>query len=201
MPEGRKTIDEMSPSWSFVDAREYAQRINDGMPPVIVTCATTGEHRKHDHPRLPASAEEQAEAAKALFAAGARIIHIHGRVAGDPDKDANDPQRYREINELIRTAAPDILIDNTQTVAEVSIEPHAILGTVHYYKSAPIEARPDLMALNPGPMTFRGKGARPSGVCIATFDETERTANALREVGIKPQVFLYHPGHLDLLET
>jgi 3-keto-5-aminohexanoate cleavage enzyme len=200
MPEGRKTLDETSPSWSFVDAREYAQRINDGMPPVIVTCATTGEHRKRDHARLPASAEEQAEAAKALFAAGARIIHIHGRVAGDSDREANDPQRYREINELIRAAAPHILIDNTQTVAEVSIEPHAILGTVLYYKSAPIEARPDLMALNPGPMTFRGRGARPSGVCITTFDETERTANALREAGIKPQVFLYHPGHLDLLE-
>ena len=126
MPEERRTVDEMSPSWSFVDAREYAQRINDGMPPVIVTCATTGEHRKRDHARLPASAEEQAEAAKTLFAAGARIIHIHGRVVGDPDRTQRS-QRYREINELIRAAAPDILIDNTQTVAELSIEPHAIL--------------------------------------------------------------------------
>ena len=74
------------------------------------------------------------------------------------------------------------------------------MGKVHYYKSAPLEAKPDLMALNPGPMTFRGGAEWPSGVYITTFDETERTAHALREAGIKPQVFLYHPGHLDLLE-
>lgn len=187
-------------SWSFVDAAAYSRRVEEGMPPLIVTCATTGEYRKRDHPELPVTAEEQAAAARELFEAGARIIHIHGREATDPDKSSNDPQRFREINELIRSQAPDILIDNTQTIAEVEIEPRGILGRVHYYKSAPLEAKPDLMALNPGPMTFRGTAEWPSGVFITTFDETERTANALRDAGIKPQVFLYHPGHLDLLE-
>jgi 3-keto-5-aminohexanoate cleavage enzyme len=187
-------------SWNFADAAEYVRQVNDGMPPLIVTCASTGEYRKHDHPRIPALAEEQAETAQRAFAAGARIFHIHGRDASDPDKSSNDPNRYREINELIRAAAPELLIDNTQTIAEVAIEPNEIRGKVHYYKSAPLEAKPDLMALNPGPMTFRGGTEWPSGVYITTFDETERTAHALREAGIKPQVFLYHPGHLDLLE-
>lgn len=194
MPEGTPT------SWKYVDAAAYVQRVEEGMPPVIVTCATTGEYRKRDHPRLPATAEEQAEAARELFEAGARIIHIHGRDAADPDKSSNDPARFREINTLIREKAPDALVDNTQTIAEAAIEPREILGKVHYYKSAPLEAKPDLMALNPGPMTFRGAAEWPSGVYITTFDETERTAHALREAGIKPQVFLYHPGHLDLLE-
>ena len=56
------------------------------------------------------------------------------------------------------------------------------------------------MALNPGPMTFRGKGGSPSSVIVTTFDDTERAAKTLRERNIKPQVFLYHPGHLDILE-
>jgi 3-keto-5-aminohexanoate cleavage enzyme len=190
----------MDATWNFTDAGEFTRRVNQGMPPVIVTCASTGEFRKHDHPRIPASAEEQAATAKAVYAAGARIIHVHGRDVRDPDLGSNDPQRYLEINELIRGAAPEILIDNTQTIAEVAIDPREILGRVHYYKSAPLAAKPDLMALNPGPMTFRGAAEWPSGVYITTFDETERTANALRAAGIKPQVFLYHPGHLDLLE-
>ena len=193
-------LNDLNPSWSFGDTGEYVRRVTGGMPPVIVTCATTGEHRKRDHPGLPTSAAEQAEAAKALFAAGASIIHIHGRVVGDPDRTANDPQTYRVINEMIRTAAPELLVDNTQTIAEVPVAPREFLGRIYQYQTAPIEARPDLMALNPGPMTFRGGAEWPSGVYITTFDETERIANALREAGIKPQVFLYHPGHLDLLE-
>ena len=79
-------------------------------------------------------------------------------------------------------------------------------GTAHHYRSAPIEAGPDIMAFNPGPMTFRGGaaytggGGGPSKVTLATFDSSERTALRLREKGIKPQVFLYHPGHLDILD-
>jgi 3-keto-5-aminohexanoate cleavage enzyme len=193
-------LSDVNPSWNFGDTGEYLRRVSSGMPPVIVTCATTGEHRKRDHPGLPTSAAEQAEAARALFAAGARIIHIHGRVAEDLDRTAHDAQTYRIINEMIRAAAPEMLVDNTQTLAEVPVAPREFLGRIYQYQSAPIEARPDLMALNPGPMTFRGGAEWPSGVYITTFDETERIANALREAGIKPQVFLYHPGHLDLLE-
>jgi len=104
------------------------------------------------------------------------------------------------VNELIRATAPDILIDNSQTVAELASAAGGFTGTISTYKSAPIEAGPDIMALNPGPMTFRGHGGAPSAVYVTTFDDTERAANLLRERGIKPQVFLYHPGHLDVLE-
>ena len=56
------------------------------------------------------------------------------------------------------------------------------------------------MSLNTGPMTFRGGEKSPSSVVVTTFDETERVANEMCERGIKPQVFIYHPGHFDLLE-
>jgi 3-keto-5-aminohexanoate cleavage enzyme len=187
-------------TWNYADAREHVQSIDDGMPPVIITAAVTGGHQKSENPNVPVTAEEQAAAAAAGFAAGARIIHIHGREADDPTQDTNDPARYREINEMMRARAPEILIDNSQTVAELSTGTDGLIGSVYYYKSAPIEAGPDVMALNPGPMTFRGKPGTPSSVYTTTFDDTERTANILRERGIKPQVFLYHPGHLDLLE-
>ena len=110
-------------------------------------------------------------------------------------------ERYLEIN------CPDpgsksrsIIIDNTQAVASIESTDNELDGVVYRYESLPLEAGPEIMALNPGPMTFRGKGSSPSVVLATTFDHTERAAHALRERGIKPQVFLYHPGHLDLLE-
>ena len=75
------------------------------MPPFIVTCASTGEYRKQDHPGIPASAEEQAEAAQRAFRGrGAESSTSTGATRAIPDKSSNDPARYREINELIRAA-------------------------------------------------------------------------------------------------
>ncbi len=196
----------MDITWDYANAREYTKRIHQGMPPVLISAAVTGEHQKSDNPGVPVTAEEQADEAAAVYAAGARIIHIHARQADDPTKGTNDPARYREINAMMRAKAPDILIDNSQTVAEISTPADSLVGSAYFFRSAPIEAAPDLMSLNAGPMTFRsgasytGGVGTPSSVYATTFDHTERAANLAREHGIKPQVFLYHPGHLDILD-
>ncbi|MBV7328196.1 3-keto-5-aminohexanoate cleavage protein [Chloroflexi bacterium TSY] len=196
----------MNITWNYTDQRAYAERIHEGMPPVIISAVVTGGHQKSENPAVPVTAEEQAEAAAAVFEAGATIIHIHARQADDPIQPSHEAERYREINDMMRAKAPQILVDNSQGVADLSSEGSEFVGSAHYYKSAPIEAGPDIMALNPGPMTFRGGAAytgggdSPSKVYLATFDDTERAAHRLRERGIKPQVFLYHPGHLDILD-
>lgn len=169
------------------------------MPPLIITCATTGGFTQADNPILPQTADEQAETAAQVQEAGAAIIHIHGRRADDPTKASNDSDQYRIINSAIRAKASDIIIDNTQTVAEIDTDEGNLGDSLHYYKSAPMYANPELMSLNPGPMTFRGGEGRKSKAYIATFDTTLRAAMDYRERSIKPQIFLYHPGHLDLL--
>ena len=189
----------MNVTWNYADPREYVKHIGEGMPPLIIAAAVTGGHQKSENPNVPVTAEEQAADAAAIYAAGARIIHIHAREADDPTQDSNDAARYREINELIRAKAPEILVDNSQSTAEIPIPEGELIGSAWRWKSAPIDAGPDIMALNPGPMTYRGKPGSPSTVGVTTFDETLRTAEVLRERGIKPQVFLYHPGHLDIL--
>lgn len=170
------------------------------LPPLIITCAVTGGYQKQDNPHVPVTAEEQAAEAAALEAAGAAIIHLHGRTAADPTKDSSDPADYQRINACVRQRATQIIIDNTQTVEPLPQSPGALAGRLSYYKSAPMLAKPEIMALNPGPMTFRGSGGVPSSIYVTSFDDTARAAAELRERGIKPQVFLYHPGHLDLLE-
>ena len=67
---------DMKTTWDYLNRSEYVQRIVGGMPPVIVTAAVTGGHQKAENPNVPVTAEEQAAAAAATFAAGARIIHI-----------------------------------------------------------------------------------------------------------------------------
>ena len=195
----------MDITWDYTNQREYVRHVNEGMPPVIISAVVTGGHQKSENPAMPVTAEEQAEAAAAVFAAGATIIHIHARQADDPTQPSHEADRYREINELMRSKAPQILVDNSQGFADLTTAGSDFVGTAHHYKSAPIEAGPDIMAFNPGPMTFRGGaaytgGSGPSQVTLATFDDSERTAHRLRARGIKPQVFLYHPGHLDILD-
>lgn len=169
--------------------------------PVIVTCAITGDQRKADNPALPAALDEQVAAAREARAAGATIVHIHGRDPDDPSKPARDPQRYAAINQAIRDAVPGVLIDNTQFTRPLGALP-GLAGTLHAYTADLADlgdARPDILSLNPNPMTFRGSGSSPSSVLVTSFDDTLRTAFALRENGVKPQVFIYHPGGLDLL--
>ena len=196
----------MDITWDYTNQREYVRRISEGMPPVIISAVVTGGHQKSENPAVPVTAEEQADAAAEVFAAGATIIHIHARQAEDPTQASHEADRYREINAMMRAKAPQILVDNSQGFADLSTAGSSFVGTAHHYKSAPIEAGPDIMAFNPGPMTFRGGAAYtggdggPSKVTLATFDDSERTARRLRERGIKPQVFLYHPGHLDILD-
>lgn len=190
----------MELTWDYTDTRAYRRKIAEGMPPLIITCAVTGSHQKSQNPAVPTSAEEQAEEAARIYAAGASIIHIHGRQAADPTQRSDEPERYYEINAMIRAKAPEIMIDNTQTAKLLPIPAGEMIGIVRRYKSAPVEAKPEIMAINPGPMTFRGKNGSPSNMIATTFDDTLQATLTLRERGIKPQVFLYHPGHLDLMD-
>lgn len=189
----------MDLTWNYTDTRAYRRHIAEGMPPVIITCAVSGDYQKSQNPNIPVTAEEQAQEAANVLAAGASIIHIHGREAHDSTITSSNPERYYQINAMMRAKAPAIIIDNTQTASAMEVEPGALLGKTLRW-SPPVTARSEIMALNPGPMTFRGGATNPSSVLVTTFDDTLRAAETLREKGTKPQVFLYHPGHLDIMD-
>ena len=194
----------MDCTWEYANRKEYARRVEQGMPPVIISVAITGTNQKAANPGVPVSAEEQVEAAAAAFEAGASVVHFHARQRRDPAEFAHDTARYGEINEMIRARVP-MLVDNSQGVFDLPSEGSGLAGTAHYVVPQ-VEAGPDVMALNPGPMTFRGGAAytgggnSPSKVFISTFDDAETAANKLREKNVKPQVFIYPPGHLDVLD-
>ena len=149
-------------TWDYLNAVQYRRRLAAGMPPLIISCATTGGHQKSENPGVPVTGREQAETAPQAAAAGAQIIHIHGRDPGDPTRETDRAERYLEINARIRAHEPNIIIDNTQAVAPIDSTDQELGGTVFRYESLPLEARPEIMALNPGPMTFRGGEILPA---------------------------------------
>ena len=147
----------MDYSWNYANQKEYTGHVESGMPPVIISVAITGTNQKSGNPAVPVSAEEQADEALAVFEAGASIVHFHARQPDDPSEFAHSIDRYREINDLIRSKAP-MLVDNSQGVLDLPSEGSGLLGTAHFVVPQ-AEAEPAIMALNPGPMTFRGGAA------------------------------------------
>jgi uncharacterized protein (DUF849 family) len=80
---------------------------------VIVTCAVTGSiTRPEQHPGLPITPAQIADAAIDAAKAGAAIAHIHVR---DPETGAPSMalELYREVVERIRASATDLIINLT----------------------------------------------------------------------------------------
>ena len=75
----------MDITWDYTNQREYVRGISEGMPPVIISAVVTGGHQKSENPAMPVTAAEQAEAAAAVFAAGATIVHNPRSPGGRPN--------------------------------------------------------------------------------------------------------------------
>src|SRR4051794_27432429 len=81
------------------------------MKKTILTCAVTGNiTTRKQHPGLPVTPKEIAEAAVSAGAAGASVAHIHAR---DPktERGSMDVELFREIIARIRDAGSDIVIN------------------------------------------------------------------------------------------
>ncbi|HEX5078086.1 MAG TPA: 3-keto-5-aminohexanoate cleavage protein, partial [Geminicoccaceae bacterium] len=80
------------------------------MDKVIISCAVTGSITRPDqHPGLPITPAQIADAAIEAAGAGAAIAHIHVR---DPESGAPSMELglYREVVERIRASGVDLII-------------------------------------------------------------------------------------------
>ncbi len=98
--------------YRLTDDHKYMEKIKKGMPPLIITVAITGgAHVKDANPALSETPEEQAESAFEAYQAGASMIHIHARRPDNPRLASADPERYREVAQLIRAKCPDVIVN------------------------------------------------------------------------------------------
>ncbi len=148
---------------------------------VFIMVAPNGARRsKRDHPALPISARELAEAARDCKAAGAAAIHLH--VRGADGSHTLDAGLYREATAAMREAAGDDFIIQITTEAVGRFTPQEQIACI--------------------------RAVRPEAVSIALREIVpDRPAEApaaelfswMSEEGIVPQIILYEPKEVSVL--
>ena len=168
----------------------------------IVTCAVTGGAAppKSKHPGLPFSPQEIALSAIDAAKAGAAVVHIHVR---DPETGAAsaDPALFREVVERLRAADTDVLINlTTGSGARLILgDPDPTVAAEGTTLKPPevrvrhvVELRPDICSLDMGSMNFG------DFLFVNTPGHLARMAEAIRAVGVKPELEVFDSGHLRL---
>lgn len=167
----------------------------------ILTCAVTGNiTTRQQHPGLPVTPKEIAEACVDAAKAGAAIAHIHVR---DPETGAPSMAvaLYREVVDRIRESGVPLLI-NLTTGAGGRFVPSAEdpkvpgPGTTLVPPDRRVEhvvaLRPDLCSLDLNTM-WSG-----TAVVINTPANVSRMAQVIREAGVKPELEVFDSGDIHL---
>lgn len=169
---------------------------------VVITCAVTGNLTTlEQHPQLPVTPEEIANACLEAAEAGAAVAHIHVRdpATGLPSMEV---PLYVEVVKLIRAKNCDLILNLTTgpggrfqpsednpriagprtnlTIPEKRVEHIALI-------------KPDISTLDLNTMTFGRE------VVINTPGNVRRMAKVIREAGVTPEIELFDSGDIALL--
>jgi uncharacterized protein (DUF849 family) len=168
---------------------------------IIITCAVTGNLTKPEqHPGLPITPEQIAQAAIDAAKAGAAIAHIHVR---DPKTGAPSMEldHYREVVERIRSSATDLIINLTTGPGGrfMPSEPDPKIAAPGSTLIAPerrvehvVALRPEICSLDLNTMWFG------NAVVINTPRNVAIMAKAIREAGVKPELEVFDSGDIVL---
>ncbi|MEP7208494.1 MAG: 3-keto-5-aminohexanoate cleavage protein [Casimicrobiaceae bacterium] len=169
------------------------------MTKTIISCAVTGgADTAGKHPGVPVTPEQIARAVIDARSAGATIAHIHVR---DPrtGKASQEVGYYREVVEQLRAARCDILINLTTGPGSrfVPSDDNPKLGGPGTTMTAPlervrhvVELEPDICSLDVGSMNFGETGF------VNTPGHLRIMAKAIADVGVKPELEVFEPGHI-----
>jgi len=167
----------------------------------IISCALTGNLVRPDqHPGLPVTPRQIADAAVDAARAGAAIAHIHVR---DPETGAPSMRLdlYREVVDRIRDSGSDVLINLTTgeggRFAPSEEDPKvAGPGTTLVHPLRRVEhvvaLKPDICSLDFNTMN---SGAQ---VVINTPANVRRMAEAIVAAGVKPELEVFDSGDIHL---
>jgi uncharacterized protein (DUF849 family) len=169
---------------------------------VILTCAVTGNlTTREQHPELPVTPEEIADASLAAAEEGAAIVHLHVR---DPatGKPSMALEYYRDVVERIRARNRELIINLTTGPGGrfvVGEEDPKVAGpgttlTTPAIRTAHITAlRPDIATLDLNTMNSGRE------VVINTPKNARLMAKAIREAGSMPEIELFDSGDIGLM--
>lgn len=168
--------------------------------PTIISCAVTGNITTvKQHPGLPCSPEQVANACIAAARAGAAIVHIHVRF---PDgRPSMELEHYREVVQRIRASETDVVVNLTTGPGQRFVPseddpkvaaPGTTLTTPERRIEHVVALRPEICSLDLNTM-YSG-----TSVVINTPRNLRIMAQMAREVGTFPELEVFDSGDIHL---
>ncbi|MBX9590727.1 MAG: 3-keto-5-aminohexanoate cleavage protein [Hyphomonadaceae bacterium] len=164
----------------------------------VITCALTGvltDPRQHPVPVTP---EEMAREAKAAFAAGAAVMHVHFRQQGPGQGHLPswEPEVASTIMQAIREACPGVILNqSTGTMGPDISGPLACLAAV----------QPEIAACNAGSLNYLkvkadGSWAWPPRLFDNPVDKVRAYLEVMARTGTKPEFECFDTGIVRCVE-
>lgn len=173
---------------------------------VVLTCAVTGDGPIHPkYPHYPVTPQQIAEACLEAAAAGASVVHIHGR---DPQTGAGDrsPQVFREIVARVREVNPSVVINLTTGMGgtfvpdpedESKVHPTTDVGSAQERVQHVLENHPEICTLDATTMNLEGGIAgAPDCVFMNTPGKLRQMAELVRPTDTKIEIEVFNPGDI-----
>lgn len=185
--------------WPYADTYAFMEKIRSGMPPVVICCACNGGIQGQEScEAIPETADEIADSVYGAYSAGASMVHVHAR---DPEllsECARTSEVWRDVNHKIRERCPSIIINNTTGGG---------LNMTMQERLSCLDTNPEVASLNLAPdmSRFKIKERKPPmrhprpeqdvDVCLPfTYGQIGSWATAMKTRKIKPELEIYHPG-------
>jgi uncharacterized protein (DUF849 family) len=168
---------------------------------VIISCAVTGSITRPDqHPGLPITPAQIADAAIEAAGAGAAITHIHARdpKTGTP---AMELDLYRQVVDRIRASGVDLIINLTTGPGGrfLPSEDDPRIAAPGTTLMAPdkriahvVELRPEICSLDLNTMWFG------TSVVINTPQSVTAMAMGIKAAGVRPELEVFDSGDIHL---
>lgn len=188
------------PPWfAYTHSGEFMERVRSGMPPLIICVACNGGIQgKEANDVIPETADEIADSVFGAYEAGASMVHLHARDPKQLTQGARDSDAWRDVLRKVRQRCPEIIINATTGAGP---------GMTMAERAASLAAGPEVASLNLAPDMSKFKlkerrsplpFPRPAleiDECIPfTYGQIHEFAAEMKQRGVKPELELYHPG-------
>lgn len=169
------------------------------MDKVIITVAVTGSMpTRAQHPRLPITPAEIADAAHECFNEGATIVHVHVR---DPQtgKRSMAIEHYAEVVDRLRAKCPLIINLSTGPGGQLTIGPDNQPIMESSYMASPEKRVEHVMKLKPEMCSLDvGSANAPFGLFVNAEAVIDKMAELIKQAGVKPEIEIFDVGHIQI---
>ncbi|MBL4928989.1 BKACE family enzyme [Fuscibacter oryzae] len=173
---------------------------------VVLTCAVTGDGPIHPrYPDYPVTPEQIAKSSLEAAAAGASVVHIHGRNPATGESDRS-PAVFREIVERIRAENTNVVINLTTGMGATFVPDPADEAVAHPTTDVAsaedrvrhvAQMRPEICTLDTTTMNLEGGIAgAPDCIFMNTPGKLRDMAELIRKAGTKPEIEAFNPGDI-----